>query len=541
MGKMRFGDHELDLVAGKTIFDYADVLEIRVPTSCGRSGECHECIVEVRSGMEGLSAVNETEGFLRGRYRLACQATVVDVLADVEFASLRRQPKILTDSMHRKVDSDSLTVRCGDDIYFGNQRLEPYRGGIYGLAVDVGTTTVVLNLVDLEHSEVIHTASFENPQRFGGSDVMHRIAYDGGAFGGELQQVMLSAINFEIGDICRQLRLHRRRIYEAVIVGNSTMRDILFGIDVQTIGEKPYKSLTELGTDKGDRDTTALSVKAKDLGLRIFPGANVYSPPLVGCHVGSDVTADLLAVGMDEHNDVVMLVDVGTNTEVVIGNRHRMMAASCPAGPAFEGAAITYGMPGYDGAVEAVEVQGGTVRYETIGGFAPQGICGSGLIDLLSELRRTDLMNDLGVFGDGAQEFYFAPDRGMYVSRADVSALAQAKSANFCGQWIVLRRFGIVPKDVSNLYLAGGFANYVDVKHAVNIGFIANVPEDRVVKVGNASLEGATIMLMSGKMRNVAEAMVRRIEHVELETTPDFFDIFVEGCMFKPMDVPDSP
>ena len=216
-----------------------------------------------------------------------------------------------------------------------------------------------------------------------------------------------------------------------------------------------------------------------------------------------------------------------------------MMAASCPAGPAFEGGAITYGMPGYDGAVEAVTLpENAPVKYETIGGAPAEGICGSGLVDLLSELRRTRRMNELGVFPDGAGEFYFAPDRDMYVSRADMSALAQAKSANYCGQWIVLERYGITPDQVSQLYLAGGFANYVDAAHAANIGFIANVPEERVAKVGNASLEGATIMLTSGPMREVAEELVSRIEHVELETAPDFFDIFVEGCMFKPMQMP---
>ncbi len=523
-----------------TIFDYADSLSVRVPTSCGRSGECHECIVEVRSGMEGLTPPTESERFLRGGYRLACQAAVAEVDADVEFAVLRRQPRILTRSVRRRTAPAPLTERRGSGVYFGEERVDAYRDGIYGLAVDVGTTTVALNVVDLERAEVVHTASFENPQRFGGSDVMHRISYDGGEHSGELRRVMLSAINFEVGEVCRRLGIHRRRIYEAVFVGNSTMRDIVFGVDVQSIGEKPYKSLTEVELEAGERSTTALEVRARDLDLRIFPGANVYSPPLVGCHVGSDVTADLMAVGMNEQDDAVMLVDVGTNTEVVVGNRLRMMAASCPAGPAFEGGAITYGMPGYDGAVEAVGLSedGAPVRYETIGGAPAEGICGSGLVDLLSELRRTGRMNELGAFNDGAGEFYFAPDRDMYVSRADLSALAQAKSANFCGQWIVLRRYGITPEEVSRLYLAGGFANYVDAGHAVSIGFIANVPEERVAKVGNASLEGATIMLTSGRAREAAEELVRRIEHVELETAPDFFDIFVEGCMFKPMQMP---
>ena len=532
---MLHGDSELELVAGKTIFDYADSLKVRVPTSCGRSGECHECIVEIRRGMEALTPPSTAETFLRDNYRLACQATVVDPSADVEFAVLRRQPRILTDSIRRKVALEPMVTRRGDDVYFLDQRIDTYRGRILGLAIDAGTTTVVLNLVDLESGETVHTASFENPQRFGGSDIMHRISYDGGPFQGELQQVMLSAVNFEIGDMARRLKMHRRLIYDMVVVGNATMRDIFFGINVQSIGERPYKSLTELETERGERQATALNVKAKDLGLRVFPQANVYSGPLIGCHVGADVAADLLAVGMDEEEEVVTLIDVGTNTEVVVGNRHRMLAASCPAGPAFEGGEVTYGMPGYDGAVESVSITNGAVDYRTIGDAPPQGICGSGLVDLLAELRRTGRMNELGVFSDGSSEFSFAPDRGMSLSRSDISALAQAKSANYSGQWIVLRRYGVPIDQIARLYLAGGFANYVNVKNAVDIGFIADIPEEKVVKVGNAALEGATIMLMSGKMRKVAEDMVGRIEHVELETTSDFFDIFVEGCMFKPM------
>ena len=535
MAPLHFGERQLDLVAGESIFDYADALKVRVPTSCGRSGECHECIVEIRRGMEALSPPTTAESFLRGDYRLACQASVVDSQADLEFAVLRRQPRILTESIKRSVELDTAVECRGDGVYRGGARIDSYRGRIFGLAIDAGTTTVVLNLADLETGEIAYTASFENPQRFGGSDIMHRISYDRDETRGELTQVIRSSVNFEIGDMCRRLKIHRRLIYDVVVVGNATMRDIFFGIDVQSIGERPYKSLTELELETGERETTAITANAGDLGLRVFPNADVYSGPLVSCHVGADVAADLLAVGMDEEEDVVVLVDVGTNTEVVVGNRERMLAASCPAGPAFEGGQITYGMPGYDGAIEAVEINGDTCAYRTIGDAEAQGICGSGLVDLLAELRRTGKMNQLGVFADGENEFYFAPEKGMYVSRADVSALAQAKSANYSGQWIVLRKYGAPADSISRLYLAGGFANYVNVSNAISVGFIANVGPEKIVKVGNAALEGATIMLLSRKMRQTAEDLVRRIEHVELETTSDFFDIFVDGCMFNPM------
>ena len=527
----------LDHVPCRSIFDYADTLSVRVPTSCGRTGECHECIVEIRRGMDALSPPTDAERFLRDNYRLACQAIVEDPDADVEFAVLRRQPRILTHSIRRDVPLDPLTIRNGDSVCYRGEKIDTYRGHIYGLAVDVGTTTVVMNLVDLETGEILHTASFENPQRFGGSDIMHRISYDGGEYHGELRQVMLSSINFEIGDMARTLGFHRRHIYEVVIVGNSTMRDMMFGLDVQPIGEKPYRSVIETKMRDGLLSTTALNSTAREVGLRVFPQATVYAGPLIGSHVGADVAADMLAVGMDESEDVVMLVDVGTNTEVVVGNRRRMIAASCPAGPAFEGGQITYGMPGYDGAVESVRIEGGQARCATISDAPAQGICGSGLVDLLAELRRTDLMNELGAFRDARNEFFFAPERGMSLSRADISALAQAKSANYSGQYITLRNYGLPISDISKMYLAGGFANYVNVKNALDIGFIANVPSERIVKVGNAALEGATIMLVSAEMRERIERIAATIEHVELETTPDFFDIFVEGCMFKPMEL----
>ena len=541
MAPMYHDSHRLDAVAGKSVFDYADTLKVRVPTSCGRTGQCHECIVEIKRGMPALNSPTQAESFLRQPYRLACQASIAEPDADIEFAVLRRQPKILTHGIRRQVPLAPLSIRRDDGVYFGDERLDDYRGQICGLAVDLGTTTVALNLVDLESGDILYTGSFENPQRFGGSDIMHRISYDGGPFRGELQQAILSGINFEIRDMCRRLKVRARRIYEMVIVGNATMRDLFFGFDVQPIGEKPYKSVTELEMLAGQRATTALNVKAKELGLRIFPRANVYGGPLISSHVGADVAADLLAVGLDQEDDVVLLVDVGTNTEVVVGNRHRMIAASCPAGPAFEGGEVTYGMPGYNGAVESVTIGDDGVTCITIGGTPAQGICGSGLVDLLAELRRSGKMNELGVYESGEQAFVFVPDSGMSLSRADISALAQAKSANFSGQYIALRRYGVPLGEIRKLYLAGGFANYINVENAIDIGFIANMPTERIAKVGNASLEGATLMLINSNLRQRMEELAPRIEHIELETTPDFFDIFVEGCMFNPMGEPLEP
>lgn len=541
MSPVFLNSKELKANKDDSLFDFADSLSVRVPTSCGRTGECHECIVEVRKGADALTPPTDEEKFLRGNYRLACQACVADPEADIDFAVLRRQPRILTEGTKREISLEPAYVRVGDDVVYNvpedPEVVDKYRGAIYGIAADLGTTTVVLNLVNLETGDVEYTASFENPQRFGGSDIMNRISYDGGADSGELRAVMVSSINFEIGEMVRALKIRRRQIFEIVAVGNTTMRDLFFGIDVQSIGQRPYKSIVEDEFRAKKRTTTALTTRASKLDLRIHPEATVYGGPLIASHLGADTAADLLALGIEDQIEPIILIDVGTNTEVVMGNREKLLAASCPAGPAFEGGEVTYGMPGYDGAVEKVSIgENGEATSHVIGEIDPIGICGSGLIDLLAELRRTDLMNELGKFENGSNEYEFAASNNLTISRADISALAQAKAANYCGQAIVLREYGLPIDKFEKLYLAGGFANYVDEKNAIDIGFIANMPIDKVEKVGNASLEGAVIMLLSTAKREEIEKLTATIEHVELETAPDFFDFFVEGCMFKPME-----
>ena len=542
MSPVYLNSQKLESEKGESLFDFADSLSVRVPTSCGRTGECHECIVEIRKGAEGITPQTTSENFLRGDYRLACQAFVADPSAEIEFAILRRQPRILTSGLKRDVTLQPSYTRIEQDVVFdspeGPIAVDKYTGAIYGIAADLGTTTVVLNLVNLESGEIEYTASFENPQRFGGSDVMNRISYDGGPDSGELQSVIVSAINFEIGEMVRVLKIRRRQIFEIVAVGNTTMRDLFFGIDVQSIGTRPYKSLIEEEFKVGERVNTALTTSAYELGLRIHPKATAYGGPLIASHIGADTAADLLALGIEDQIEPVILVDVGTNTEVVIGNREKLFAASCPAGPAFEGGQVTYGMPGYDGAVEKIVIndQGSVVSKDVIGDAPPVGICGSGLIDLLAELRRVNLMDELGKFSDGSGSYEFSSDNGLTLSRADISALAQAKAANYCGQAIVLREYGLPTDNFEKLYLAGGFANYVNESNAIDIGFIANVPIEKVQKVGNVSLEGAVIMLLSTSKRREIEKLVTTVQHIELETAPDFFDFFVEGCMFKPME-----
>ena len=509
-----------------------------MPTSCNRQGTCHECIVEVRRGMNGLLPRTEAESFLRDNYRLACQAVLADGATEIEFSPLSRRPKILTGSAisEAAVEVDSLVTRREGSVFYDGVRIDEDRGRICGLAIDWGTTTAVMELLDLETGARLAMSAFENPQRFGGSDIMNRISFDSGPGRGELHKAAISALNREIREFCTIAGISRQQIYEVVIVGNATMRDLFFGLDVQTIGQRPYKSLIEQDYLAHRRTGTAICELAHRLAILAHPQARIYGGPLIASHVGADTAADLLATEMYSADETCMLVDVGTNTEVVVSHRGRMVAASCPAGPAFEGGLITYGMTGCDGAIETLSRNGGSSwNFRTIGNVPPRGICGSGLVDLLAELRRSGQMAPKGMFADRARTLTIVPEQGITFSRDDASNLAQAKAANYCGQFIVMRHLGIGPQDVQRLYLAGAFANHINIRNAVDIGFLAPVPEDRIVKAGNASLAGARQMLLSRRKRRLIEELVPRIEHVELETVPDFFEIFVEGCQFKPM------
>jgi uncharacterized 2Fe-2S/4Fe-4S cluster protein (DUF4445 family) len=549
-GERRFacdGDGKLDYRSAwemnaedrRTLFELADERGSTVPASCDRSGQCHECIVEVHNGMEYLSPRTEAESFLRGNFRLACQAVAVLPDREVEFTPLLREPQILTQGRRRAIALEPLVTRQHDSVFRNGVRIDDYRGHLYGLAIDVGTTTIAMQLVDLATGDIVRTCAFDNPQRIGGSDVMNRISYDA-VNGGELWKALTNAINFEIRDLCQALEFDPAEIYDVVVVGNSTMRDVLFRLDVQSIGQKPYKSVTELEMLRGGRDSTSLGKLCADIGIRVNEQAYAWSPPLLAGHVGADVAAGLGAVDFGDDERTAMYVDAGTNTEVVVRHRGRTVAASCPAGPAFEGGLVRFGMPGCDGAIDAIRYKDGRFEYTTIGDAAPQGLCGSGLIDLLAELRRHDRMSLTGVFADpGQQDIDLVPEHGITFSRADASNLAQAKAANHCGLYILMRRLGISTRDVDVLYLAGAFANYVDIESAVDIGFLPEVPVDRIEKVGNAALQGAYELLVSKARRAKVAELARNIEHVALETTPDFFYIFVDGCQMQRM--PDPP
>ena len=516
----------------ESLFERAEALGIHVPTSCVKQGKCRECLVEVEAGADLLSPPAPQESHLEGRFRLACRTRLVES-GEVRCHTLRRGAlRIETETEgldESRVRLDPAVTRDGRHVLLDGEPLAEAEGPLHGLAIDVGTTTVALRLYDLGSGRLVATHSFENPQRFGGSDIMARIHYDGEHGGRLLQRTLLGYLTRAI----TSLPADPLTIYELVVVGNPTMRDLFFGLDVQPIGVMPYRSTTEAALHDGRAATTSLAVEARRLRLPVFPKARVYGLPLVGSHVGADAAACLLATGIGEGDELAAIVDIGTNTEAIIGNRERLLAASCPAGPAFEGGGVSFGMPALTGAVERVRLRDdGGVALEVIGEAEPIGLCGSGLVDLLSELRRTDRMNAQGRFNDDSHAFELG--HGLSLSEPDVNELAQAKGANAAGVRVLAESYGVPLQRIERLYLAGGFARHIDTAAARRIGLVPDLADDRIVKVGNAALLGASMALLSRSRRAELEALVRRVEHVRLETHPHFFEFFVEGCQFEP-------
>jgi uncharacterized 2Fe-2S/4Fe-4S cluster protein (DUF4445 family) len=524
---------------GLSLFDQAEAMGIDVPTSCRKQGKCRECMVEIVEGMDALSAPTAPEQHLKGNFRLSCQAYVTGANGEVRCHTMRRghmrieRQALGLPGTNQKMKLDPAVTRDGDRILIDGVEVARSTGPIHGIAMDLGTTTIVLRLIDLESGELIADASFENPQRFGGSDVMARISYDGDHPGRLLMRTLAGYLSHAI----EKFPVDPKTIYEMVVVGNSTMRDLFFRQSVYSIGQNPYRSITEIEMAEGKRTSTSLVSTGQRSLLPIHPKARVYGAPIISGHVGADAAACMLAVDIANEERLVAVMDIGTNTELILGNKDRILAASCPAGPAFEGGAIACGMPALDGAIEEVAIDDdGKFRIGVIGDIAPEGICGSGLVDVLSELLRTGRMNDMGRFTDDVHRVTLDQENDIFVLESDVNELAQAKGANVAGLHVVFSSYGIDFDDIDVFYLAGGFGRHLNVEASKRIGLVPSLPSAKIVQAGNTAIEGATIALLSKSKREELEKLVKRVEHCRLETHPRFFDFFVEGCQFKPVE-----
>ncbi len=603
-------DDRLVVVRGEeTFLGAAHAAGIDVVATCGRRGRCTSCRIKVLRGTVPPPTLADTvqlsEEELREGYRLSCQTQVVEdaeVLiapphAETSFQilaatqDLRQDHRLRLDSGVRKTfltatppqdenhqTSDveeilrgvegasdalgldlvrglpSLLRDSGGELTvttFGPQVLAIERGDTraqaYGFAFDIGTTSVVGHLVDLEGGEVLQTVSALNPQAVYGGDLMSRIAFamNNPEALRKLTHKIIGFLNTQIEEACDRAGVRREHVYKLTVVGNTCMHHIALGIDPTYVGLAPYAPVLRSG----------YVCRARDLTLKVHPNAVVCFLPIVAGFVGADTMGVILATRIYDSPEVRAAVDIGTNGEVVMGNRDKLMVCSAPAGPALEGAQIKHGMRGAVGAIDKVTITD-DVRCHVIGDAPAIGICGSGLIDVVagmldagildaSGLLRVEererlapgLRDRLGLVGEERQFVLLrAEETGgredLVITQGDIRQLQLAKGAIASGILMLKHVMGVADGDLAELMLAGGFGNYLNIRSAVRIGLIPPLGGDRIHYVGNAAALGAQMCLVSEAERSRAEALARRIEHVSLAAHPDFQDIFVEAVTF---------
>lgn len=595
---------------GRTLIELSRRAGVPIESVCGAAGKCGKCAVIIVSGSPHLSPPSDGElHVLSGRHlgqgaRLACQARVAssgDVVVEVPEGSRRGHHRLLAAGEERAVTiapamSKKLVkmspatledVKADDDRFLealrrsaqaasemspGAHRSLPsaardgswlvtatlFRGReiimvepgdttseLYGVAVDVGTTKVVAYLIDLVSGDTLATESIPNPQIPYGEDVMSRITFASATKEGnqKLQEVVLDGVNSLISRLSGSTGVPKESILEGVIVGNTAMHHLFFGIPAKHLASAPYAPAVR----------TSLVYDAGHIGLDIYPFGKVSSLPNVAGFVGADAVADLMSSGLFEDEEIGMMIDIGTNTEIIAGNRDRLACCSCASGPAFEGAHIKFGMRASTGAIERVWIDNETraVKISTVDDAAPRGICGSGIVDAVAEMFKAGVIDSSGRIAkdttdprvrksaEGQLEYVLASSADtesggdIVVAQHDIEEIQLAKAAIFTGVAVLSRKLGVACRDIQNVYAAGAFGTYVDASSAITIGMYPDVPVSRIRFIGNAAGSGARMALKSIGVRDLAERLSREMEYVELAAEKDFQAEFAKA-MFIP-------
>jgi uncharacterized 2Fe-2S/4Fe-4S cluster protein (DUF4445 family) len=428
----------------------------------------------------------------------------------------------------------------------------------YGAAIDIGTSKIVGYLVNLETGEIISASMLENPQIQYGEDVLSRIAFatQKPEHQEEMRKLVVNGINTVIGSLCKETReVIEKNIYEVTVVGNTAMTHLFLGIYPKFLSIAPYAPTVKRSVD----------LEAKETGLRIHPEGNVHVLPCVAGYVGADAVADVVATGIHEKKEITLLVDVGTNGEVFLGNKDELVSCSCAAGPAFEGAQIRYGMKAVNGAIEKVKIDPKTleVKYETIGAEKPIGLCGSAMVDAVAELLKCRIISTRGRFnqetvktnrlitneenGTVGASYVIAwkEETGLCkditVSAKDISEIQLAKAALHTGCEILMQKKKVREQDIGAAYIAGAFGSYLNPENAKIIGLIPDIPTERISFVGNTALAGAKMTLTSTKTRELANKLSREIKYVELVAEEGFKREFVASMMLPNRDLSRYP
>jgi uncharacterized 2Fe-2S/4Fe-4S cluster protein (DUF4445 family) len=398
-----------------------------------------------------------------------------------------------------------------------------------GLAVDIGTTKIAVYLMDMKSGDLAASSGLMNPQIPYGEDVVSRI-YTAGTSeenAGKLQALLVDDLNRSVAALCAEIGSDPSHIADAVIVGNTAIHHLFLRLPVQQLGLSPYVPAV----------CSAVDIKARDIGLKTAPGGYVHMLPNIAGYVGADHVAMLLATRMNEREGVTLALDIGTNTEICLNCRGTMKSVSCASGPAFEGAHIQFGMRAAKGAIEHVRLSGERLEIQTIGGGAPAGICGSGLLDAIAQMLQNGVIDASGRMQEhplvrqrnGRREFVLAERPGaddITISQKDVRELQAAKAAIRLGIQTLLEDSGIVEADIDRVFIAGAFGTYIDVQSAVAIGMLPPLPLERFQQVGNAAGTGARLALISRDQRRTAAAIAARDGYIELACIPEFNEKF---------------
>lgn len=454
---------------------------------------------------------------------------------EIDYQLLKKLPQILRNSDWRVTaaiwdEKEIISVEKGDTSEEA-----------CGIAVDIGTSKVIIYLTDLFNGQLIATESVENPQIKHGEDIISRISFaDSERQVKELQRLVISSLNKLISLACRKLRLSPQCIYEATVVGNTAMHHFFLGLQPKRLGLSPYVPVI----------ATPVNEKARNLNLRLNAGANVYVFPVIAGFLGGDAVADIISTGIYESDDLAMALDIGTNTEVVIGNKNGLTACSCASGPAFEGAHIKCGMKAGTGAIERLRIEPREfgVDYQVIGGVKPLGLCGSAIIDVVADLLKCRLIDKNGTFADssltprmkgaGKQKSFVLVSktdgaaRDIVITQKDIREVQLAKAAIYTGCYSLMKRKKASAEDVKRLYVGGAFGNYLDLENSKVIGLLPDVPTELISFVGNAAGAGARMALISKKLRQTAASISRKVDYVELALEPDFQAEFTSAMLF---------
>jgi uncharacterized 2Fe-2S/4Fe-4S cluster protein (DUF4445 family) len=424
------------------------------------------------------------------------------------------------------------------DIFPGDATLTRY-----GAAVDIGTTTVVVYLVDMTNGNILGTASSYNSQVKCGDDVITRIVYATEKNGlQELQDLAVGNVSTMLRELAQKNNVSAGMIDYIVVAGNTTMMHLFYGINPQYIREEPYIPTA----------TFFPLIRGKNVGFRIDPQAIVYAVPGVASYVGGDIAAGVLVSQVHKQDAVSLFIDVGTNGEIVLGNKDWLVTAACSAGPAFEGSGIKFGMRAMEGAIEEVEIDPKTyeVNFRVIGDVKPIGICGSGMIDTLAEMYLTGVIDQKGKIreeigskrirkGESGLEYVLAwrvesaINKEIVLTEVDLDNLIRAKAAIYAGFATLLVQMEMGFADVDKVFIAGGFGRYIDVERAITIGLLPDLPVEKFVFLGNTSIMGAYYVLLCDRLRHEAEEIAKKMTYLELSMSRNFMDEYL-SALFLP-------